>query len=170
MNQYQQTSPSTISEAGLTRSNRIAFVSSAWHHEIVHRARDAFLRELEPQGVAALQIEQLQVPGAFELPLAAKKLASSGRYAAIVACGFVVDGGIYRHEFVASAVIDGLMHVQLETGVPVLSAVLTPHQFHDSEEHRRFFADHFEVKGREVARACLQTMQLSRRLDEAASR
>jgi len=53
----------------------------------------------------------------------AQLLAKTGRYAAIVAAGFVVDGGIYRHEFVAEAVIGGLMRVQLETGVPVISAV-----------------------------------------------
>jgi 6,7-dimethyl-8-ribityllumazine synthase len=94
----------------------------------------------------------------FEIPLHALQLARSGRYAAIVGCALVVDGGIYRHEFVAHAVIDGLMRVQLDTGVPVISAVLTPQQFHEHAEHRRFFAEHFVVKGREAARACLRTV------------
>ena len=77
-----------------------------------------------------------------------------GRYAAVVAACLVVDGGIYRHEFVASAVIDGLMRVQLDSEVPVISAVLTPHEFHDHAEHREFFRKHFVVKGQEAARAC----------------
>jgi 6,7-dimethyl-8-ribityllumazine synthase len=85
------------------------------------------------------------VPGGFEIPLQAKKLAQSGRYAAIVASALIVDGGIYRHEFVAEAVISGMMQVQLETGVPVLSAVLTPQRFHEHEEHQRFFSEHFVV-------------------------
>ena len=50
------------------------------------------------------------------------------------------------------------MMVQLETGVPVFSAVLTPQQFHEHAEHRRFFAEHFVVKGTEVASACLRTV------------
>jgi hypothetical protein len=98
------------------------------------------------------------VPGSFEIPLQAKILAKSGRYAAIVAAGLVVDGGIYRHDFVAHAVITGLMQVQLDTEVPVLSAVLTPQHFHEHEEHRQFFHAHFVVKGQEAARACARTI------------
>jgi 6,7-dimethyl-8-ribityllumazine synthase len=64
------------------------------------------------------------------MPLHAKLLAKSGRYAGIVAAALVVDGGIYRHEFVAQSVVSGLMQVQLETEVPVFSVSLTPHHFH----------------------------------------
>ena len=100
-----------------------------------------------------------KVPGSFELPLHAKRLARTGRYSAIVAAGLVVDGGIYRHEFVAKAVIDGLMRVQLDEDVPVISAVLTPHHFHEHDQHALFFSSHFEVKGREAARACMHTVE-----------
>ncbi|MFX5555189.1 6,7-dimethyl-8-ribityllumazine synthase, partial [Acinetobacter baumannii] len=77
----------------------------------------------------------------------------------IVAAGFVVDGGIYRHEFVADAVISGLMRAQMDTDVPVISAVLTPQHFHEHEEHLRFFRDHFVVKGTEAAAACARTIE-----------
>ena len=113
-------------------------------------------------------IDRFELPGVFEIPLQAKLLAKSGRYHAIVAAGFVVNGGIYRHDFVSSAVIDGLMQVQLETEVPVLSCVLTPHHFHEHDEHRQFFADHFKVKGREVAVACAATLQNIGALRKAA--
>ena len=103
-------------------------------------------------------VDFFEVPGAFEIPLAREAPGGSGRYDAIVACGFVVDGGIYRHEFVADAVIVALMPVQLDTDVPVFSAVLTPQRFHEHEEHGRFFSEHFLVKGQEVARACLATI------------
>ena len=73
----------------------------------------------------------------------------------MIAAALVVDGGIYRHEFVAQAVLNGLMQVGLETNVPVLSAVLTPHHFHSHAEHQAFFEEHFRVKGREVAQACM---------------
>ena len=107
-------------------------------------------------------------PGAFEIPLHAKRLAASGLYAAVVGAGLVVDGGIYRHEFVAEAVINGLMAVQLETEVPVISAVLTPHHFHAHHEHAGFFGDHFEVKGAEAARACAETIRCLAGLPAAA--
>ena len=70
----------------------------------------------------------------------------------------MVNGGVYRHEFVAAAVIDGLMRVQLDCDVPVFSAVLTPRDFHEHDDHHRFFREHFVKKGTEVARACLETL------------
>jgi 6,7-dimethyl-8-ribityllumazine synthase len=96
-------------------------------------------------------------------------LARTGSYDAIIACGLVVNGGIYRHEFVASAVIDGLMRVQLDTDMPTFSAVLTPRDFHEHEEHQTFFKAHFVKKGVEVAQACLNTLQSLAALPRAAS-
>lgn len=137
---------------------RIAFVSSSWHGEIVAVAREAALNELQHGDLPPPDVDHFEVPGAFEIPLHAKKLAQTGRYDAIIACALVVNGGIYRHEFVAAAVIDGLMRVQIESEVPILSAVLTPRDFHEHEDHHRFFREHFVKKGIEVARACLQTV------------
>jgi 6,7-dimethyl-8-ribityllumazine synthase len=146
------------------QGERIAFVQSCWHREIVDECRDAFLAELSERGVEAGEVDHFEVTGAFEIPLHVQRLANSGRYRAIAAAGLVVDGGIYRHEFVAEAVIDGLMRVQLDTGVPVFSAVLTPHHFHEHADHQRFFADHFQLKGREVAKACTETIDSLARL------
>ncbi|MDB5887076.1 MAG: 6,7-dimethyl-8-ribityllumazine synthase [Polaromonas sp.] len=144
--------------AVLASSSRIAVVCSSWHKDIVEQARLALSDELQRLGWPAEALDFFELPGAFEIPLHALKLAQSGRYQAVIACGLVVDGGIYRHDFVASAVVDGLMRVQLDTGVPVFSAVLTPHQFHEHEEHRRYFTAHFVHKGREVAQACAHTL------------
>lgn len=139
--------------------SHIAFVQSCWHRDIVDQSRDGFLAELEAQGIHASQVDCYEVPGAFEIPLHAKRLAQSGRYAAIVAGGLVVDGGIYRHDFVADAVIKGLMQVQLETDTPVFSVVLTPHHFHEHSEHRDYFYRHFMKKGQEAAQACVATLK-----------
>jgi 6,7-dimethyl-8-ribityllumazine synthase len=152
--------------AGKPRGDRIAFVQAQWHSDIVHQARDAFLAEMQRQGVARDTIDLFDVPGAFEIPLHARRLAQSGRYAAIVGCALVVDGGIYRHEFVAATVVDALMKVQLECDVPVLSAVLTPHHFHEHVEHRKYFHAHFAVKGTEVADACIKTVEGLRQLQQ----
>ncbi len=129
---------------------RYAFIKANWHAEIVNRALDGFC-ELIP----ASQVDVFDVPGAFEMPLVARDLAASGRYAAVAAAALVVDGGIYRHEFVAQAVVDGLMRAGMDTGVPVLSVSLTPHQFRDGEHHTQIYRAHFVEKGREAAQAAL---------------
>ncbi|GAB2476382.1 MAG: 6,7-dimethyl-8-ribityllumazine synthase [Comamonas sp.] len=141
-----------------SQPQRLAIVSAQWHADIVHQARDAAVAELAKLGFGRQRIDLFDVPGAFEIPLLAKRLAASGRYAGIMACGLIVNGGIYRHEFVTTAVIDGLMRVQLDTDVPVFSAVLTPRDFHESEEHQAFFHQHFRKKGTELARACAGTL------------
>lgn len=143
---------------------RVAVLRARWHAEIVDRCVAAFEAELARLGEGRFAVDIIDVPGAYEIPLAAKRLADAGRHVAVLGCALVVDGGIYRHEFVATAVVEGMMRVQLDTGMPVFSAVLTPHKFHDSEEHRRFFLDHFVVKGQEAARACLETLAAHQRI------
>jgi 6,7-dimethyl-8-ribityllumazine synthase len=143
----------------MQESTRIAFIQSSWHAEIVDRGRQAFLAEMADLGFESAGIDVFTVPGAFEIPLHARRLAESRRYAAVVGAGLVIDGGIYRHEFVAEAVITGLMRVQLETNVPVISAVLTPHHFHEHNIHTEFFSQHFATKGAEAARACVATLE-----------
>ena len=165
MNQFD---PHPATQTPASHAGRYAFVQSCWHADVVNQGRDAFLAEMARGGVARDAIDVIEVPGAFEIPLHAKLLARTDRYLAIVACGFVVDGGIYRHEFVADAVISGLMSVQLETGVPVFSAVLTPQQFHEHADHLRFFTGHFVVKGTEVASACLRTLASLQRVRQLA--
>ncbi|AQS47867.1 riboflavin synthase subunit beta [Thioclava nitratireducens] len=140
---------------------RYAFIKANWHADIIDRALEGFLEE-----IPAAQVDVFDVPGAFELPLRAQELARTGRYASIAGAALVVDGGIYRHDFVAQAVVKGLMQVGLETGVPVLSVSLTPHQFQETDHHRAIFGSHFVEKGREAARAALQ---LTRHAQELAA-
>lgn len=150
-----------------TSPNRIAFVRACWHSDIVDQCQQSFLNEIAK--LCSHRIDVFAVPGAFEIPLQAKLLANSGNYVAVVAAALVVDGGIYRHEFVAQSVLNGLMQVQLETEVPVFSAVLTPHHFHESDEHKTFFREHFVVKGAEVASACARILQLNAPTNKAAT-
>ncbi len=145
---------------------RIAFIQAGWHADIVEQARLSFIDELASADIPKDRIDIFDVPGALEIPLQAKMLAMTGQYSVIVGCGFVIDGGIYRHDFVASSVIDGLMRVMLDTNVPVLSVVLTPHHFHDNKQHHDFFFDHFTVKGKEAASACLQVLQNLHQINE----
>jgi len=129
---------------------RYAFIKANWHADIVDQALAGFA-ELIPMA----QIDVFDVPGAFEMPLLARDLAETGKYAAVAAAALVVDGGIYRHDFVAAAVVDGLMRASLDSGVPVLSVSLTPHHFQETEHHKAIYTAHFVEKGREAARAAL---------------
>ncbi len=129
---------------------RFAFVKARWHADIVDQAAIGFAELIDPTST-----DTFEVPGAFELPLMAQELARSGQYAAIACAAFVVDGGIYRHDFVAQSVVDGLMRVGLDTGVPVLSVSLTPHQFQETQHHIDIYRAHMALKGREAARAVI---------------
>lgn len=129
---------------------RFAFVKACWHAEIVDQAYVGFTELIDPNHVTTFD-----VPGAFELPLMAQTLARTDRYDAIACAAFVVDGGIYRHDFVAGSVVDGLMRVSLDTGVPVLSVSLTPHQFQETPHHCAIYQAHMVEKGREAARAAM---------------
>jgi len=140
---------------------KIALISASWHQDLIGGAKVACIEELGSKGVdAASQIDDFAVPGSLEIPLFAQKLAQSGKYSAIIAFGLIVDGGIYRHEFVASAVINGLVRVQLDTGIPVFSCILTPHAFHEHETHLSFFREHLKGKGTEVAKSCMAFLTL----------
>ncbi|MBI1494813.1 6,7-dimethyl-8-ribityllumazine synthase [Halocynthiibacter styelae] len=129
---------------------RYAFIKANWHADIVDQALKGFC-ELIPED----QVDVFDAPGAFEMPLLAKNLAESKKYDAVACAALVVDGGIYRHDFVAQAVVDGLMRAGLDTGVPVLSVSLTPHHFQETDHHIGIYREHFVQKGREAAQAAL---------------
>ncbi|PRY74349.1 6,7-dimethyl-8-ribityllumazine synthase [Yoonia maritima] len=136
----------------MTETLKIAYIKARWHAEIVDQSLAGFSARMDAVG-QAVEIKLFDVPGAFEMPLLAKKLGETGEYDAIVCAALVVDGGIYRHDFVAQAVVDGLMRAQMDTGVPTFSVSLTPHNFQPTQEHMTFFGEHFVQKGSEAADA-----------------
>ena len=142
-------------------SKKIIFIQARWHADIVDQALVGFKARLDEHNVVDYDVVVYDVPGAFEIPLLAQKLAKDLDVVALVAAGFVVDGGIYRHDFVADAVVTGLMNVQLKTETPMFSVVLTPHQFSEgAAEHIAFFSTHFVTKGREAADAVVATLNV----------
>ncbi|WP_119257151.1 6,7-dimethyl-8-ribityllumazine synthase [Shinella zoogloeoides] len=144
--------------ANATPSARIAVIRARWHAGIVDQAVTSFIAEWQALGGRVEDVDVIDVPGALEIPLHAQLLAKTGRYSAILGVALVVDGGIYRHDFVAGTVVDAIVRVGLDTNVPVLSAVLTPHNFQESEAHIAFFRDHFVIKGKEAAHAARQIL------------
>jgi 6,7-dimethyl-8-ribityllumazine synthase len=103
---------------------RYAVVASRWNGEIVDELVSGAHRVFAAHGVSDDGVDVVRVPGAWELPLVAKRLAASGRYAAIVALGCVVRGETRHYEHVADECAHGLMRIALDTDVPVLNGVL----------------------------------------------
>lgn len=145
------------------KTPRIAFIKARWHSDVVDRAYEGFLAE-QQRLIPGAAVVAYDVPGAFEMPLLAKKLAQTGRFDAVVAAALVVDGGIYRHDFVAAAVVNGLMTAGLETGVPCFSVSLTPHNYQETDLLTGFYRDHFVKKGAEAAQAVHQVLELDARI------
>jgi 6,7-dimethyl-8-ribityllumazine synthase len=140
------------------KPQRVAFVQSAWHRDVVTECREAFLSEIEARHIARAHIDVFEVPGSFEIPLHVQILAKTRRYTAIVAAGLVIDD-----HHVAETVIRALMEVQLRTEVPVFSAVVTPQQFRETAD-TDFLRRHFASKGAGVAEACANTLLSLERL------
>jgi 6,7-dimethyl-8-ribityllumazine synthase len=140
------------------KPQRVAFVQSAWHRDVVAKCREAFLTEIEARHIARAHIDIFEVPGSFEIPLHVQLLAKTRRYTAIVAAGLVVDD-----DYIAETVIRALMEVQLRTEIPVFSAVVTPQQFREAAD-ADFLLRHFASKGVEVAAACANTLLSLERL------
>ena len=100
----------------------VAILRTRWNMEIVDALHTAAEQRLQQLGAT---VETMHVPGAYELPTAAKWAATTGRYAAVVCCGCVIRGETPHFEYVAGNCATGLMQVGVETGVPTIFGVLT---------------------------------------------
>jgi len=116
---------SVIEAGGAHNSKRIALVVSKWNDFVTERLRDGALAALEAAGIMPDQVTTVRVPGAFEIPLAARHAAQSGRFDAIVCLGCVIRGETPHFEYIASAVAHGITDAASATGVPMAFGVLT---------------------------------------------
>jgi len=140
---------------------RFAIIASRWNARITDVLVAGARQSLGGNGVAAEAIDVIRVPGAWEIPLAASRLASGGSYAAIIAVGGVIRGDTRHYEHVADGCAQGLMRAQLDSGVPVLNGVLAVERIEDAEA--RAGGSHGN-KGEEVALAAVEMAQLLEQL------
>lgn len=141
------------------RGFRFGIVVSRFHEAITQHLYAGALEALTKYGAEAGQVEAVQVPGAFELPAAALRLARSGRVHAIIALGAVIRGETPHFQFVADGATVGLTQVALETGVPVAFGVLTCDTLAQAEARAGAGAAN---KGYEAACAALEMARLFR--------
>jgi 6,7-dimethyl-8-ribityllumazine synthase len=149
---------------------RFAIVVARFNHAISSRLLAGCEEELTMRGCSADDIHVAWVPGAFEIPLAARILASSGRYDALVALGAVIRGGTPHFDYVCGAVTDGTVSVMRDTGVPVAFGVLTTDDIEQALDRTGGERGH---NGREAARAAVEMARLVSQLagePEAAGR
>lgn len=139
---------------------RIAIVVARFNHLVSARLLDGCIDELEARGASPDDVHVAWVPGAFEIPLAARALAESGRYDALVTLGSVIRGGTPHFEYVCRAVTDGVREVMRDTGVPVAFGVLTTDDVDQALE--RTGGDEHGHNGRSAAQAAVEMAWLLR--------
>jgi 6,7-dimethyl-8-ribityllumazine synthase len=113
------------SPQGDAGDGRFAIVRATFYEELAERLTAGAVQALVEEGVGRDEIDVHDVPGAFELPLAAKACAASGRYAAVVCLGAVIRGETDHYDYVCAAAAHGIEQAQLDTGVPCAFGVLT---------------------------------------------
>jgi 6,7-dimethyl-8-ribityllumazine synthase len=159
----KRSSPDRPSARGL----RVAVLCARFNPEVTDGLRAGALGALSEMGAAASRVAVFDVPGAFELPLAAKAAARSGRFDAVVALGAVIRGETDHYEHVARAAASGLAAAALETGVPVAFGVLTARQARQAVLRAAPGPDN---KGAEAARAAVATVHTLRAIRGRSTR
>ena len=140
---------------------RFALVVSSFNQDITEGLVRGACAVLTEAGVKTTDVTLVRVPGAFEIPLAARRLARSGRYDAVVCLGCVIKGETMHFEYISSAVSHGLMAVSADTGIPVTFGVLTTHSLDEALERSQ---DGPSNKGWEAASAAVEMARVVARL------
>jgi 6,7-dimethyl-8-ribityllumazine synthase len=152
-----------LSAAGL----RFGIAVSRFNSFITERLLAAAVDALERAGAASKDVDVVRVPGSFELPLTAKKLALTGRYDALIAIGCVIRGDTSHYDYVCSETARGLQLAQMDTGVPVIFCVLTCDTLEQAIDRAGLKGGN---KGFEAGLAAIEMAQLARKLSRGAAK
>jgi 6,7-dimethyl-8-ribityllumazine synthase len=148
------------------RGLRFGIVVSRFNNFITDRLLSAAVDALERSGAQSSDVDVVHVPGSFELPLAAKKLARTGEYDSLIAIGCVLRGETSHYDYVCSETARGLQLAQLDTGVPVIFCVLTVDTLEQAIDRAGLKGGN---KGFEAGLAAIEMAQLSCKLRPAPS-
>ncbi len=153
---------STVLEGSLDGAGlHVCVVVSRWNEFVTRKLLEGAERVLRERGVAEECITVAWVPGAFELPTAARWAAGSGRFHAVVCLGAVIRGETAHFEYVAGGAAEGIREVAQETGVPVIFGVLTVDNVEQALARTGGKEGH---KGEEAAQAAIEMANLRRQL------
>ena len=143
-------------------SARYGIAVARFNSFIVDKLLDGAIEALQKHGVLDRDITIVRVPGAYELPVAVKKMAASGEFDAIIALGAVIRGGTPHFEYVAGECVKGLSHVSMDSGLPITFGVLTVDTIEQAIERAGTKAGN---KGEEAALTAMEMVSLMRQLD-----
>ncbi len=147
-------------EGGLDATDmRIAVVVARFNAHVTQKLYDGCRDELGSRGLDLEQLETVEVPGCFELPIAARTLALTFRFHAVVCLGAIVRGDTPHFEYVSSATANGVQRAALDSGVPVIFGVLTTDNEEQAVERVGGAGGH---KGREAALTAIEMVQTMR--------
>ncbi len=138
-------------------NEKFCIILSRFNDFIGSKLLSGAIDELKRHGVAEDNIDIVKVPGAFEIPLAAQKFASSNRYNAVIALGAVIKGSTSHYDYVCAEVSKGIAHVSLQTGIPVIFGVLTTDSIEQAIERAGTKAGN---KGSDAAKAAIEMANL----------
>jgi 6,7-dimethyl-8-ribityllumazine synthase len=141
---------------------RIAIVVARFNDFITERLLDGATAALADAGLSGDSVEVLRVPGAFEIPIAAQRIAESGQVEAVICLGCLIRGGTPHFEYIASACAQGITAAAASTGVPMAFGVLTTNSTEEALER----ASGPTNKGREAADAALEMARLFARIGD----
>jgi 6,7-dimethyl-8-ribityllumazine synthase len=153
--------PNVIPSAELSPSDRYAIVVSRWNESITRRLLDGALATLLEQGVADDRIDVAWVPGSWEIPLAAQRMAASGRYSAVICLGAVIRGETTHDQHINRAVSLAISQLALSENLPVLFGVLTCETIEQAIQRA---GGNVGNKGSECALAAVQMVGLLKNL------
>ena len=142
---------------------RVAVICARFNDLITNRMLDGALGGLGVHGVKEADVTVAWVPGAFEIPVAAKRCAASGAFDAVITLGAVIRGDTAHFEYVAGPCAEGIQSAALETGVPIIFGVLTTENLDQALQRSDLDGDN---KGEEAARTALEMVDLLRRLPQ----
>ena len=142
--------------------HRVAIVASRWNDYMVNRLVEGARETLRRHGASDDNIDLAWVPGAYELPAVARRLAGTGRYDAVICVGAVIRGATPHFDYVAGEAASGIAHAAVETGVPVLFGVITADTIEQAIERSGSKAGN---KGVEAASAAIEMVNLYRQID-----
>src|ERR1700726_2314852 len=143
---------------------RFGIVVSRFNSFITERLLTAAVDALERAGAASENVDVVRVPGAFELPLAAKKLAATGRYDGLIAIGCILRGETAHYDYVCSETSRGLQLAQMDTGLPIIFCVLTCDTLEQAIDRAGLKGGN---KGQEAGMAAVEMANLSKQLRAA---
>ncbi len=146
---------------------RVAVIVARFNAEVTDRLRDGAVAALREAGAPDTAVEIFSVPGAFEIPQAARAVAETGRFDAVVCLGCLIRGETPHFEYIASAAAHGITDAAGETGVPMAFGVLTTNTVEQAMERA---GDGPDNKGREAAAAAIEMAALYRTLAATHSR